>query len=392
MEAVTEFSSIKELLRYSDLFQGLTDAELHKLLTLCREEVYEAGSVIFPEGVPFHTVSIVESGKVALDVQLHISRAREDTATITTVTRPNSLCFSGLIDPNILTATGRALEKTKLINLYTAELIGLLEQNPKIGYTVMKNVAAIAASRLGSTRETLGHILSVVFHDLKAPLAAIESYHRVMLGGFAGELNEEQKNMLQRSSRRIIELLDLLSNIVDVSRVDAKNLVMSEISLGQVVVDSVETMQPLAEDKGLQLKVEMDAEIPTIHGTQQRLKQVVTNLLSNAIKFTPSGGMVSVKIKNNADYARVEIADTGPGIPAEELPKIFDDYYRGLDMAERGAGLGLSIAKRIIEAHQGKLWAISPCPGSDKGSQFIFTIPTKTMAKGGMIGENFDSR
>ena len=150
---------------------------------------------------------------------------------------------------------------------------------------------------------------------------------------------------------------------------------MSEISLVRVVTNSVETMLPLAQEKRLQLKVDVDAELAPIYGAYERLKQVVTNLLSNAIKFTPAGGMVTVRVKNGVDCAQVEVADTGSGIPAEELPKIFDDFYRGLNVAGRGAGLGLSIAKRIIEAHNGKIWAVSPCPGNDRGSQFIFTIP-----------------
>ena len=375
MEAVTELSSIKEVLKHSDLFRGLSNDELDKVLPLCREEVYEVGTFIFCEGGPCYTVFIVESGRVALEMSLHVSRSMEESATIAIITKGGTLCHSGLVDPYILTATGRTLETIKVIALDTAELKSLLARNPRIGYQTMNNLAAIVSSRLQSTRKTLEQILSVVFHDLKAPLAAVESYHRVMLGGFAGELSDEQETMLQRSSRRISELLNLLTNIVDVSRVDAKDLVMSEISLAQVIFDSIETMQPLAGDKGLEVKVDVDAELPPIYGAYKRLEQVVTNLLSNAIKFTPAGGMVTVRIKNGVDCVQVEVADTGCGIPAEELPKIFDDFYRGLDVAERGAGLGLSIAKRIIEAHNGKIWAVSPCPGNDRGSQFIFTIP-----------------
>ena len=367
--------AVKEILRHSNLFRGLSDDELDKLLPLCGEEFYETGTIIFIEGTPCNTINVVEFGKVALEMHLHITRAKEDTATITAVTQGGCLCFSGLIDPYILTATGRALEATKTISINTPELQRLFEENPKMGHKVMKNVAMISSLRLQYTRDTLANILSVVFHDLKAPLAAIESYHRVMLGGFAGELSEEQKNMLQRSSIRITELLDLISNIVDVSRVDAKDLVMRKISLEQVIISSVETMQPLAEDKGLRVKAEVDEGLPFIYGARERLGQVVTNLLSNAIKFTPSGGMVTIRAKDELDYIQVEVLDSGSGIPNDELSKIFDDFYRGLDAAERGAGLGLSIAKRIIEAHNGKIWAVSPCPGSDIGSQFIFTIP-----------------
>jgi len=358
----------------SDLFSGLSDNELRKLLPLCREEVYKAGTIIFPEGAPCHTMYIVESGKVALDRNLHVGQA-EETTTIDVITRGGCLCCSGLIDPYVLTATGRALETTEVIAADNLQLKSLLEENSEMGRKTMNNLAKIVDSRFQHTRETLGHVLSVLFHDFKAPLAALECQNRVILGGYAGELNEEQKSMLQSSSKRVSDLLSLVTNIMDASRVDVKDLALSKISLAQVIMDSVEAMQPLAEEKGLQLKAEVTEELPPVYGAQERLKQVVINLLSNAIKFTPTGGMVTVKAEDGTDDIQVEIMDTGIGIPAEELPKIFDDYYRGLDLTEKGAGLGLSIVKRIIEAHQGKIWVASPCPGSDKGSQFIFTLP-----------------
>jgi len=220
----------------------------------------------------------------------------------------------------------------------------------------------------------MGRILPVIFHDLKAPLAAVESYNRLLLGEFAGELNEEQKDIVKRSSKRLSDLLDLVSNIIDFSRVDFGDLRMERISVAKVIEDCVEAMRPLAEEKGLQLVAEVSPELPAILGAQERLKQAVTNLLSNAIKFTPHG-VVTVKAKDGTDGIQVEVADTGIGIPAEELPRIFDGFYRGLDMAEGGAGLGLSITKRIVEAHRGRIWVVSPCPESGKGSKFTFTLP-----------------
>ena len=375
MKAVTELGSIKEILKHSDLFRGLSDHELDSLLPLCREEVYEAGTVIFLEGTLCRTMYIVESGKVALEINLHISRAVEESATIQVVTQGGCLCHSGLVEPYILTATGRSLEKTKVIALETAELKDLFENNPEVGCRTMNNLAKIASSRLKHSRETMGRILSIIFHDLKAPLAAVESYNRLLLAGFPGELNEEQKNILQRSSRRLSEMLNLVSNMLDFSRISFGDLRMERISLAKVIEDCLEAMHPLAEGKGLQLVAEIPRELPAILGAQERLKQVVRNLLSNAINFTPSGGLVTVKAKDGTDGIQVEVLDTGIGIPTNELPKIFDGFYRGLDIAERGAGLGLSITKSIVEAHRGRIWAVSPCPESGKGSKFTFILP-----------------
>lgn len=365
--------SIEGILRSSDLFGGLSGAELKKLLSLCREEVYRAGTIIFSEGAPCHTMYIVESGKVALEINLHIGQASEAT-TIDVITRGGCLCCSGLIDPHILTATGRTVETTELVVLDTADLKGLFQENPEMGCKTMNNLARVVSSRFEHTRERLGYILSVIFHDFKAPLAAVDSLNRLILGGYAGRLNDEQQSMLQGSSKRVSDLLNLVDNIMDVSRIEVKNPVMSKISLAQVILGSIEVMQPLAQEKGVQLRAEV-GELPPVHGARDRLEQVVINLLSNGIKFTPPGGTVAVKAKDGAEHVQVDVVDSGIGIRAEELPRIFDDFHRGLDLAERGVGLGLSITKRIVEAHQGKIWAVSPCPGSDKGSEFTFTLP-----------------
>jgi signal transduction histidine kinase len=369
---------IEGILRISNLFSGLSDDELEKLLPLCREETYKTGAIVFNEGDPCDVMYIVESGQVALEMNLHIGRT-EETATIDVITRGGCLCCSGLIDPYILTATGRALEKTELIALDTAELKSLFQENPEMGCKSMNNLAKVVASRFEYGRETLGHVLSIIFHDIKAPLAAVESSNRLMLGGYVGGLSEEQKDMLQSNSKRLSELLGLVSNIMDVSRVDIKDMAMAETPLGQVITDCVEMMRPLAEEKRLQLKTEVEQE-HYIRGDRERLKQALINLLSNAIKFTPAGGRVEVRMKDEVEHVQVKVMDTGKGIPPEELPKIFDDFYRGLDLTERGAGLGLSVVRRIIEAHQGKIWAVSPCPGSDKGSQFVFTLPKELKA------------
>jgi len=384
MQPVTGLGLVKETLKYSDLFQGLSDDELDKLLPLCQEKEYEAGVVIFAEGALCRTMYVVQSGKVAVEVTVRIGHGAEGSATIDVITQGGCLCCAGLMDPNILDATGRTLEPTKVITLNAAELKRLLEDNSEMGRRVMSNLAGVVSLRLQNTRQTAARILSVIFHDLKAPLAAVEDYNRLLLGQFVGELNEEQRDMIQRSSKRLDDLLNLVTNMVDLSRIDFGDLREKRVSMAGVIEACVETMHPLAEKKGVRLIAEVPRELPAVLGSQERLQQVVRNLLSNAIKYTHSGGVVTVKVEDEIYNIRVEVADTGIGIPTEELPKIFDGFYRGLDIAERGAGLGLSISKKIVEGHHGRIWAVSPCPESGKGSKFIFTLPK--------IGEGSEER
>ena len=220
------------------------------------------------------------------------------------------------------------------------------------------------------------HFLAIASHDLKAPLAAVQTYLQVILGGFVGEINDEQRGMLERSSIRIKELLKLINDLLDATRIEAGQIVeeMEEISLAEVMEDALENVRSPAEEKGLELLVEVPESLPDIVGAPRRLVQVLTNLLNNAVQFTPAGGKVIIRVGEEADHLRVEVMDRGIGIPPEDMPRIFEEFYRGKNVETRGAGLGLAIAKKIIEAHGGEIWAESPYPESEKGSKFTFTL------------------
>ncbi len=225
--------------------------------------------------------------------------------------------------------------------------------------------------------------LGIAAHDLKAPLAAIQSYFGVMLGGFSGELNEKQKNMLERSSHRITELLSLISDLLDIPRIETGQIVqeLKEISLRQVVRNCLQDQRKLAKERGIKLKVELPERLPKIRGSSPRLQQVITNLVNNAISYTPEG-TITLRAKEGDNGIEVEVMDTGIGIPSEDLPRVFDDFFRASNVETKGTGLGLSITKRIVEAHGGKLWVESPYPESDTGSKFTFTLPKNPETEG----------
>ena len=241
-------------------------------------------------------------------------------------------------------------------------------------------------AKLEEARKHLLSFLAIASHDLKAPLAAVQSYLQLMVGGFAGEIADKQRHMLDRSSKRITGLLELISDLLDISRIEGGQIVqeMEEVSLSQVVEDSIENIGALAKEKRIKLGIEMAKPLPKLRASGVRLQQVITNLLTNAIKFTPEKGEIKLRVTDRAGDIQVEVMDTGAGIAAEELPKIFDDFYRGGDREKAGTGLGLSIAKRIVEAHGGQIWVESPNPEdkSARGSKFTFTLPRKLVLAG----------
>ena len=241
----------------------------------------------------------------------------------------------------------------------------------------------IDLSRLENERQNLFHFLSMATHDIKAPLSAVQTYFGAMLGGSVGEMNQKQRNILERCSIRITELLELISDLLDISKIEAGQIVteMEEVHLGTIVDGSVEMGRTLAERKGIKLEVDIPKRLPRLYGAGSRLQYVLTHLLSNAITYSDPGGSVKLKTVNGPRAVQIEVSDTGIGIPREELRLIFDEFFRASNNVEaKGSGLGLSIAKRVIEAHGGQIWAESPCLETGKGCKFTFTIPKKRKA------------
>jgi len=237
----------------------------------------------------------------------------------------------------------------------------------------------IDLSRLANERQNLFHFLSMAAHDLKAPLSAVQTYFGALLGGFTGELSTRQTDILERCSTRIAQLLELINDLLDISKIEAGQLVteMEEVRLKTIVDGPVEMGHTLAERKGLKLEVDMPKKLPHLYVASTRLQNALTQLISNAITYTDPGGSVKLKIVNSPNTVRFEVSDTGIGIPKEELDQVFKEFFRASNVKAKGSGLGLSIVKGIIEAHGGDIRAESPCPETGKGSLFTFTIPKK---------------
>ncbi|MDP2931084.1 MAG: HAMP domain-containing sensor histidine kinase [Chloroflexota bacterium] len=283
-----------------------------------------------------------------------------------------ALAFLLYVSTYIITAIAGELRKRQRQVMELREQ--LLEEKTRELEESSREIAKLAEEKNRFLR-----FLGVAAHDLKAPLAAIQSYMGVMLGGFSGELNDKQKNMLQRSSIRITELLNLISDLLDIPRIETGQIVqeMKEISLRQAVRNCLQDQRNLAREKGIKLKVEMPETLPRIRGSSPRLQQVITNLMNNALTFTPAEGSVILRVAEKENDIQVEVIDTGIGIPPQDLPRMFEDFFRASNVETKGTGLGLSIARRIVTAHGGKIWAQSPCPDSNCGSKFTFTLPKK---------------
>jgi len=277
-------------------------------------------------------------------------------------------------------AAFRNVTREKQIEIELMELnqlkSDLLSERTKELEQISKDVA-----KLKEEKRRIIRFLSVITHDLRAPLSATQSCLWAIMGGYAGAVTDEQKDLLERSTRRIDGLFALIADLLDIPRIEAGQLVneMEEISFNEVVERSVDSIEGLAKKKNLTLDVDLPAVSPKICGSGRRLQQVVTNLLGNALNYTEEGTIL-VRATDAEDELRVEVLDSGVGIPPLELPRLFQDFFRGSNVKSDGTGLGLSLSRRIVEAHGGKIWAESPCPEIGRGSKFTFTLPKRAVS------------
>ena len=259
-----------------------------------------------------------------------------------------------------------------------ANLGAIALERARLFETTDKDLATciIDRSNLEEEKRKFLEFLSIAAHDLKAPLSAIQSFLAVMMNGYVGELNEKQKHMMERSSQRINELLQLISDLLDIPRIEMSQLVpeMEQLSMYEVIQSFAEEGNSLAGQKGIAFFINEPSDLPAISGSLPRLKQVITNLFNNALCNTGEGE-ITINVFEKGNDIVVEVQDTGCGIPADELPKIFEDFFRTSTTESKGTGLGLSISKRIISAHGGCIWAESPCPETGSGSKFCFSLP-----------------
>jgi signal transduction histidine kinase len=196
-----------------------------------------------------------------------------------------------------------------------------------------------------------------------------------------GEINPEQKNALEIVRRQSEHLHSMIDNILDISRFELGKPIpvnLEPISIKQIIEETAEAVVIQAKQRGIDLVLDIQSDLPTILGDSVKLKRVVTNLVGNALKFTPEGGAIKVKSFVYGTNIQVEVVDTGIGIDKDNLGKIFEKFYQvdsSTTRATGGIGMGLTICKELVALHGGKIWAESE--GISRGSKFIFLLPIK---------------
>lgn len=218
--------------------------------------------------------------------------------------------------------------------------------------------------------------VAIVSHELRTPLASIRGYLEMVMDDETGEVNETQRRFLEiieKNSKRLGNIIDDLLTIAS-ARAGRLSLDRERVEVGAVAADVVESASPMAAAKGLTLTLDL-ADGLVVDADRSRLHQVLLNLVSNGVKFTPTGGNVKIQGRREGQWVAIHVTDTGPGIPASDIPFLFGRFFR-TEAAEAdgvpGTGLGLAISRAIAEAHDGELYVESSSP---EGTTFRLLLP-----------------
>ena len=263
---------------------------------------------------------------------------------------------------------------------YTEEDLTILATLGALAAQAMQNVGLqrkvrIASIELAELERLKTDFIAVTSHELRTPLGLILG-HDTFLRELAGDQYGEQLNTIIRNATRLKEIVENLSDVDNV-QTGAARIRSHQVSLTKVAEDTILTFQDEATARNITLKLDVEGNNPFyVDADGVKISIAVSNLVKNAIQFTDTGGHITVKIMEDSGYLKVSVSDDGIGIPARDLPRVFERFFQvetHLTRRHGGMGLGLSVAKAMIELHGGRIWVESQ---EGKGSTFIFLLPT----------------
>ena len=295
-------------------------------------------------------------------------------------------------DPDLLAAIDRALavppgefteitlEYVKTDEVSGSEKIFSVRCSPFRGrtdtnlgtITVLHDITAV--KRMDQMKSDF---VSMVSHEIRSPINSLMMQLKIILDGLAGDVTDKQREILERASDKMLNLNNLVTELLDLSRIES-GLVAHEkerVNMGALLEEQIAFHRPYAQEKGIDLNLENNGEIPWLLANPQHLEEIFSNLITNGIKYSPEGGKLSLKTGVENDYLTVEVEDTGYGMQPEDLDKIFTRFYRVKDKNTRtihGTGLGLAIVKSIVDSMHGSI-SVRSTPG--EGTTFTVQLP-----------------
>lgn len=336
------------------------------------------------------TMAIIENltdGVILLNKKKQIEIINSPATELFNIGKKEAIgkCFVDLLDiENIPEIKKILIDKDRIRNIYREEVATLDSLHLEITSVLLKDeieekgfliiIHDVTKEKLIEKMKT--EFVSVAAHQLRTPLSAIKWTIRMILDGDAGEINEEQRELLEQTYISNERMIRLINDLLDVSRIEEGRLLYDqEDARIEDVLDSViEASQEMLRNKNMVLEVNKK-ETPKVKIDKEKIGVVIQNLLENAIKYTEQGGKIKITLDNDEKNVIFKIEDSGVGIPKSQQDRIFTKFFRAENvtrMETNGTGLGLYTTKNIVQAHKGQIWFESE---ENKGTTFYFTIP-----------------
>lgn len=239
---------------------------------------------------------------------------------------------------------------------------------------------ASALEEVQKISKTKSEFISAVSHELRTPLTSIKGYASILMTGKLGEIPEAVKDRLGKINMHSDNLVKLINDLLDISRIESGRVEMSfgKCNLTKIIENVGDLLTPQMKEKNIHWITEISSLVPEMYLDASQVERVFINLVGNAVKFTPEHGSITIRANVKDKIVNIDVADTGIGLSQESIEKLFEEFYRvdnQINQNVKGTGLGLPLAKKIVEAHDGKIWITSIL---NEGTTFHFTLPVKT--------------
>ena len=336
------------------------------------------------------TMAIIENltdGVILLNKKKQIEIINSPATELFNIGKKEAIgkCFVDLLDiENIPEIKKILIDKDRIRNIYREEVATLDSLHLEITSVLLKDeieekgfliiIHDVTKEKLIEKMKT--EFVSVAAHQLRTPLSAIKWTIRMILDGDAGEINEEQRELLEQTYISNERMIRLINDLLDVSRIEEGRLLydQKDARIEDVIDSVIEASQEMLRNKNMVLEVNKK-ETPKVRIDKEKIGVVIQNLLENAIKYTEQGGKIKITLDNDEKNVIFKIEDSGVGIPKSQQDRIFTKFFRAENvtrMETNGTGLGLYTTKNIVQAHKGQIWFESE---ENKGTTFYFTIP-----------------
>lgn len=376
-----------------NVFPGLSQTELKGLVQVAQIETYPPDTVICQEGAMESTLYVILEGSV------RVSKYMEEGSPRVLRHQVQGEYFGemALIDDRPRAASVHTLQTCVLLELTKEAFNDLLERSPALAFTVIHKVAAhlrdsdqvaitdlrqknrdlaLAYERLEEQQRLRSEFLTTIAHELRTPLTAAQGYLYLMRSGTTPP--DKAMKIMRTISRHVDTIVNLVNNILFFQELDLAPPEFEPVAVGTVVAEAVGDADRKATESNLSFRIDIAPNLPLVNGDTQGLGQAIAALLDNAIKFSPDGGEIHVSVAHRGRSIHIEIADPGVGIPEAQSERLFESFHRTESIDGHlfgGIGLGLPIARHVVELHGGRIWAERRSQG---GSKFTVALPVLT--------------